>query len=69
MSLQKHLLFVIQSQGEATLDDLYEASGKHRQSYTERVLRRLYEKTDDNIEPPLKALKNNKGHITGYYYV
>ncbi len=69
MSLQKHLLFVIQSQGEATLNELYEASGSHKQSYTERELRHLAEGKDAPVKP-LRA-KNKRGveYITGYYYV
>lgn len=63
MSLQKNLLFVIQSQGEATLNELYEASSGYKNATADRELRTLSEG-----ESPIKPLKNKLGHITGYIY-
>ncbi len=65
MSLQKQLLYIIQSQGEATLNELYEASTGYKQSNCERALRHLSEGDEALIKPT----KNLKGYITGYIYV
>lgn len=69
-SLKKSLLYLIQSSGEASLDELHELgeSLNKKQSNVERTLRLLSEKKDPNIEPPIKPMFNTKNHITGYYY-
>ena len=66
-SLKKSLLFHIQSQGEATLNELHQIARdtNHKESNCERQLRSLSE----GENAPVKPLKNEKGHITGYYYV